>query len=162
MKFVENSFGLNDYFILILIVVLWAIYFLLPIKFSKQVSILIGLYCITVSSVLDNTFGALAFDYYDIMDGPDYTIMDIAVYLIYPPFGLFFIYLFEKLRISRKTYLPFIFVCSLFSLGFEWFSHLMNVFEYKNGYGIRYSLFIYIIVQSLFIAFYKKIRKLPI
>lgn len=161
MKFVENDFGLNDYYVIVVVLVLWSIFFILPRLFSKQVTVLVFLYTVSTSSVFDNSFGALAFDYYDIMDGPEYTMMDLVVYFIYPTCGIFYLYIFEKLRISRKTYLPFILVCSLLSIGFEWVCHEMNVFEYKNGYGIKYSFIIYVSVQSVFIFFYNKIRNAP-
>jgi hypothetical protein len=158
MGFVEKSFNINDYYVIAISILLWIVYFFLPLKLSKQMTVMIILFSITVASVFDNSFGALAFDFYDIMDGPDYTVMDLAVYFLYPPFGLYFVFLYKKLKIHRRTYMPFIFILSILAVGFEWISHEMNVFSYKNGYGIKYSFFIYIMVQSVFVFFYKKIQ----
>lgn len=157
----EKGFGMNDIFILIVIAVSWSLYFWMPKMYSRQVSVLIFLYSVTVAGIFDNSFGSKPFDFYDIMDGPAYTIMDVAVYFMYPPFGYFFLFLYQKLRVNVRYLLLFISIFTIISVGIEWFFYRMGVFHYKNGYSFIYSGCIYLVVQLLFIQFYHLVKKSP-
>jgi hypothetical protein len=131
----------------------------LPKIFSKQVTVLIFLYSLTAAGLLDNSLGAAPFDFYDIMDGPAYTVMDVVVYFLYPPFGYIFLLLYQKLKISNRFLILFISLFTLFSVIIEWVNNKMGVFHYKNGYSIIYSVCVYLVVQSTFILFFKLIKK---
>src|SRR3954447_10813861 len=102
MMLVENKFDQNDYFVIFAVIISWGIYFFLPKVFSKQLTILIFLYSLTAAGLFDNTMGAAPYDHYDIMDGPAYTVMDVVVYFIYPPFSYLFLYLYKKYQIKDK------------------------------------------------------------
>ncbi|MEH7332960.1 hypothetical protein V7161_10005 [Neobacillus drentensis] len=155
MLFTEKGFGLNDYIVITAVFSSWTIYYFLPKIFSKQFTVLIFLYSLTISGIFDNSFGATPFDLYDIMDGPAYTVMDILVYFLYPPAGYIFLFLYKKLRIRDQHLVLFILISTAFSIGIEWIYHKMGVFKYKDGYNITYSICIYLFVQSIFVIFYR-------
>lgn len=158
MEWTEQGFDLNDYIVIGGLLISWSCYFVLPKIFTKQVTVLIFLYSMTTASIMDNSFGAAPFDFYDIMDGADYTGMDLMVYLLYPPFGYFFLYFYQKLKVKGRFVILFISVASLLSLCMEWFFFKMNLFQYKNGYQIINSLCVYLAIQSIHILFYRVIK----
>lgn len=159
MTWTEKGFDLNDYIVIAALVISWSAYFILPKIFSKQLTVLIFLYSMATASIMDNSFGAAPFDFYDIMDGPDYTVMDLFVYLLYPPFGYFFLYFYQKLEVKDPFSVLFISMGTLFSYYIEWFYYKMNVFQYKNGYQPIYSICIYLVIQSSLILFYRLIKE---
>ncbi|MEH7073280.1 hypothetical protein [Neobacillus drentensis] len=155
MKLVENNFGLNDYFVIFAVILSWGIYLLLPKVFSKQMTILIFLYSLTTAGLFDNSVGAPPFDYYDIMDGPAYTVMDVVVYFLYPPFSYLFLFLYKKFQIQDSYLVFFIISFTALAIGVEWVNHKMGVFHYKNGNSIIYSVCAYLFIQSLLVVLYR-------
>jgi hypothetical protein len=155
MRLVEDRFDLNDYFVIFAVIISWAIFFLLPRVLSKQVTILIFLYSLTVSAFFDNSVGAAPWDFYDIMDGPDYTVMDVVVYFLYPPFSYFFLFIYKKFKIKDRYLILYIPSFTAVAIAVEWVYHKMKVFEYKNGNNIIYSICVYLTIQSILILFYR-------
>ncbi|MDQ0246830.1 hypothetical protein J2S09_004434 [Bacillus fengqiuensis] len=156
---VEKAFDINDWVVLVSIMVIWAIFCRLPKTFPRQTTVLIMLYGLTFASVLDNSFGAKAFDFYDIMDGPVYTVMDAFVYFLYPPFAYFFIYIYHLLKIKSRGIVLYIFLWSLLSILVESIYENTHVFTYKNGYSLFYSFCIYLTVQSGLLIFFRAINE---
>lgn len=154
---VEKSFGTNDWIVLISIAIIWFTFFRLPKRFPKQLTILIMLFGLTIASIFDSSFGAVAFDYYDIMDGPAYTLMDVAVYFLYPPFAYFFYYVYRSFNFKSNGTMIYIFIWSIFSVLVEKAYTYFNVFHYKNGYNIYFSFCIYLFVQSGMYLFAKRL-----
>jgi hypothetical protein len=97
------------------------------------------MYPVAAAILCDNSIGYGPFDYYDIMDGPKYTVMDLVAYLLYAPFGYFFIYFYLSLRVRGIGTVFYVLAFSALSVGFEWLCHAVGVFHYKNGYRILYS-----------------------
>jgi hypothetical protein len=152
----EGQFNTNDFFILSAIVILYFIIYLLPKLFlKKSTSFLLIFYGITVATIFDNSIGAHVFDYYDIMDGKKYTIMDVVAYLVYGPFGYFFIYLYEKYKIKGHWILIYVLTWTIVSLLFELLNVHLGVFTYKNGYKWYFSIPIYLYVQLILLYLYK-------
>lgn len=158
MMFLEDKFDLNDYFVICAVLVSWGIYFFLPKVFSKQLTILIFLYSLTAAGLFDNSIGAEPFDFYDIMDGPEYTVMDVVVYFLYPPFSYLFLYLYKKYQIKDRYLVFFIASFTAAAIAIEWVFYIMGVFHYKNGNSIKYSVCTYLFIQSLLIVFYRFLR----
>ncbi|PFP25735.1 hypothetical protein COJ96_18405 [Bacillus sp. AFS073361] len=158
MMLVEHKFGQNDYFVICAVLVSWGIFFFLPKVFSNQLTILIFLYSLTAAGLFDNSFGSEPFDFYDIMDGPAYTVMDIVVYFLYPPFSYLFLYIYKKFQIKDRYLVFFILSFTAVAIGVEWVYHSMGVFHYKNGNSIIYSVCTYLFIQSLLIVFYRFLR----
>lgn len=158
MSWTESGFNLNDYWLLGVVVITWGFYFYLPKIFSKQFTVLVFLFGLTFPSIVDNSFGVTPFDYYDIMDGPKYTGMDLLVYLLYPPYGYFFLFYYKKLCIRDKYIVLYISIATLFSFCFEWINHKMGIFHYKHGYQIIYSICFYLLTQTILIVYYRMVE----
>lgn len=154
MDFVEHTFGRNDYFVIITVLILFTIMYFLPKRFPQIVTCLILLFGLTVASVLDNSLAIYEFDFYDIMDGPAYSFMDIVMYLLYMPFGYFFLYLYDQFQLRGKATVLYIFGWSILAVGFEALCSYYGVFHYKKGYEIYYSFPVYLCVMPLTIAFF--------
>ncbi|WP_123041573.1 hypothetical protein [Cohnella candidum] len=159
VKFTEHGFGRNDWFVIAAVLLFVSIALLLPRKLPGSTSCLSVMFAVAISSVLDNCTGYLAFDYYDIMDGPELTVMDYMVYLLYAPFGYLYIYFYEAWRLSGWKTVLYILLCSVGAVGFEWLCDLFDVFRYNDGYRIGYSFVIYLFVQTGAINFYRWIKE---
>lgn len=155
MPFDERAFDLNDYFVLSCIVVAYGFMYILPKRFPSSITYLLLLFSSTCACMLDNSIGGNIFDLYDIMDGPAFTIMDFVVYLLYAPFGYFFIYFYDLFRLKGILTVGYIALISLLSTGFEWVCLKVGVFHYKDSYEIYYSFCIYIFSQTGTVLFYK-------
>ncbi|TYS18468.1 hypothetical protein FZC78_02710 [Rossellomorea vietnamensis] len=153
---VEERFGLNDIFVISLIIVLYGLIFTIKSPFrNRMISFLLIMWGIVVAGLFDNTLGASPYDYYDIMDGEKYTDMDLVAYLLYGPFGYFFIYIMEKWKIKNIRLLLYILAWSLMGIAFEYVNVKVGVFIYKNGYELFFSFPIYLFTQTALVYFYK-------
>jgi len=156
----EDGFGGNDIYIILFIILSYSAYFLLPRLFSKNIDIfLLFLFGIVNATLLDNTIGAHIYDYYDIMDGKHYTLMDVLVYFLYGPFAYFFIYFYKKLKIHSFYTVLYVLLWTSLSLGVDWVNVKMGVFTFKNGYGDFFSIPIYLSSQTILLLFYHYIIK---
>lgn len=159
IPFVEKEFGKNDMFILFVIFAIILLFTILPKRIPKSLTVLLLLYSLAIASLFDNSMGVSNHDYYDILDGPKYTIMDLLAYSIYLPFGYLFYYFYEKYNIHGLKTVGFILVWVVIGLSFEWLCVQFNVFTYKNGYKIIYSAPIYLFALSSLMLFIKYITK---
>jgi hypothetical protein len=157
MPFTEKAFDTNDYFIIVSILVLYAIMYFLPKRLPVSTTILLMLFGTTIPMVLDNAIGSHAIDLYDIMDGPAYSVMDYFVYFLYAPFAYFFIYFYVCFRVKGFGNAFYIMLFSLIGIAFEWICVQAGVFQYKNTYNTYYSFPIYLMAQTGLILFYKSI-----
>jgi hypothetical protein len=155
IPFVERAFDQNDWFILINCVILYGIMYTLPKRFPKFITYQMAIFSITIAGFFDNSFGDIPFDFYDIMDGPAYTVMDAVVYFIYPPLGYFFIYIYDRFNFRGRSTFYYILSCSFISVIYELICVKFQVFHYKNGYGAYFSFVIYLFFQTLAIFFYR-------
>lgn len=160
--FTEHAFDLNDWFILGCIAVTYTCIYFMPKRLSRSTTLLLFLFSATSACMLDNSIGGHIFDLYDIMDGPAYTVMDFSLYFLYAPFGYFFIYFYDRLRIHGLKTIGYIFIWSLFALMFEMLCAQVGIFHYKDSYLVYYSFCIYLLFQSATVFFYQFITKIPI
>src|SRR5690606_18599726 len=124
-------------------------------RFPLSVTLLLLFFGPTFACMLDSTIGAYEFNYYDIMDGPAYTLMDLAVYFLYAPFGYFLIYFHDMLRLSGYYTLVYAICWSLASTGFEYILLELNVFHYNHGYQLAYSFPIYLASVTFLLIYYR-------
>ncbi|MFD1739446.1 hypothetical protein ACFSCX_23475 [Bacillus salitolerans] len=153
IPFVEKNFGMNDIFVLFLICLFLFLIVIFPKRIPKGSSTLLFLFSVVVASVFDNSIGADNFDYYDILDGPKYTIMDVVAYLLYLPFGYFFYYMYDKYKIRGIKTVAYILAWTLFGMLFEYICISFNLFTYKNGYKYLYSVPIYLFSLTVLLLF---------
>lgn len=156
--FVEKAFGLNDWVVIFSIVIVWTVFFLLPKMLPRQITLLILLYGLTIPSICDNTLlGSGFFNFYNIMDGPAYTVMDVFVYFIYMPYAYFFIFIYQFLKIKGLWIVPYISLWTILSMLMETFFVSTHVFTYENGFSGFDSFCIYLITQTGLLIFFNVI-----
>lgn len=157
----DTSFNWNEWIVLILIIVGFTTYFILPKIFSTSVTVVIMLYGVVVGLMFDHTIAIKPIDLYDVGDESKYQLFDLFSYTMYAPFGYLYIYLYEKFKLPSKKYwlILYIFFWSIVGIGVEWVGVVTGIFHYKNGYKINYSFPIYLFVQSSLIWLYHYLFK---
>jgi hypothetical protein len=159
MKIYEDAFDANEWFIIGSLIVLHTALWLAPKIFSKLETI--GLYFFGVNIVLffDHTISVKPWDYYDVNDSSAFQFMDFLSYVSYGPYGYFFIYLYEKLKVSGLKTIPYLLIWSGFSMIMEWVGVQLGMMHYEKGYEMKWSFPIYLSVQSLLLVFYYLVKK---
>jgi len=153
------EFDQNEWFVCIACVLSYAVLFLLPKKIPNSLVVLIFIYSFTVARLYDTVLASPWVDFYDIMDTGKYDLFDIILYVMYAPFGYFFIYAYETFNIKGLGIILYILIWSAAGTGFEHLNSIFDVFEYKNWRPI-YSLSVYFITQAGTIALYTFLKKM--
>lgn len=106
----NRHFDKNEIYILIALVVLYVIFFLLPKRFSRDVTILFLLWGFAVSTLFDFTIGGGLIDLYKTNDLNGYELSDLLTYIMFAPISYLFIYVYDLLNINKKTFIWYILV----------------------------------------------------
>lgn len=153
MFLLPERFDVNEWVIIGLyisnIYILWK----LPRRFPMSVTILLYLYGILVSASLDDMLGTPPYDLYDVNDDPKYELFDLLMYVIYPVYSYYFIYVIDRWRIRGLGLFLYLLIVSLSSTGYEWIMVQANIFTY-NGWTLVNSYPVYLISQSLLLLYY--------
>lgn len=157
MKLPQN-FDQNEWFLIVWLIISFAVVFLLPKRFPLSITILIMLLSSTVARLSDHLLSSPNLDLYDVMDAPTYEIFDLLSYVLYPPFAYLFVYIFDKLNIRGFWIVTYIVIGSLGGIMYEWLSAYFNVFNYK-GWHLRYSFSVYLISQTFTLLFFRYIKR---
>ncbi|MFD2045466.1 hypothetical protein ACFSTA_17420 [Ornithinibacillus salinisoli] len=155
----EESFDLNEWFVIIIFVVTAALIWITPKIFSVIESIAYFVFGFFWGMFFDHTLSTKPWDFYDVNDNSSYQIIDVLSYAMYGPFSYFFIYLYVRLNIHGFYNLLYIFIWCCLSLVMEWVGVKIGVFHYDKGYNMFWSFPIYAFVQSTQIMFYHLILK---
>lgn len=149
-----KEFDQNEWLIIVCFVFLIILLYKLPKRFPTPVTVLILLFTLAVSRVVDHTIAGPDINFYDIMDSGKFEFFDIFCYITYAPFGYLFIYVYDKYQLRGTKLFLYIITCSIASIAFEYFtaSSYISFFKYHNWKPI-YSLPIYLVVQSLTLLF---------
>src|SRR5690606_28261401 len=92
------------------------------------------------STIFDFTIGGGLLDFYEINDTNRYELVDLFTYVMFAPFGYFFIYFYEYLRISRRTVLLYVAAWTIVGVSFQGLAEFMGLTQYKNGYRMEYNI----------------------
>jgi hypothetical protein len=155
----DSSFNLNEWFVIIGIVVTLFMIWITPKIFSVSEGIAHFVYGISIGMFFDHTISVEPWDFYDVNDSSAYQVMDFLSYVMYGPFSYFFIYLYVRLKIFGFYHILYIAVWSCFSLLVEWVGIKIGLFHFDKGYIMYWSFPIYVMIQSLQIIFYHQIKK---
>ncbi len=85
--------------------------------------------------------------------------MDFSYYVMNGSISYFFIYLYSKLGIKGYQTILYIYIWSIIALLLEWIGVKIGLFHYDKGYKMYWSYPIYMLVQTIQIIFYHKIKK---
>ncbi|GAA0611596.1 hypothetical protein GCM10009001_31030 [Virgibacillus siamensis] len=145
-------------YILIALVILYVIFFLLPKRFPRDVTILFLIWGFAVSTLFDFTIGGGLIDLYKTNDLNGYELFDLLTYIMFAPISYLFIYIYDVLNINKKAFIWYILVWMVMGLGAEWFSTVMGVTKHQNGYQLPYSVAVFLIVLTATALYYEFIK----
>ncbi|QCJ44240.1 hypothetical protein FAY30_21310 [Bacillus sp. S3] len=152
-----DQFDRNEWFIIISLIVMYTLIFLLPKRFPHTVTLIMLLFSMTYVQVLDHILAGLSFNLYDINDVETYEWFDLITWFLYPPFGYFFVYFFDKWSVRRTGVFWYIFLWVLIAIGEEALSLKFNIFTYI-GWKLSYSIPVYFITLSIYLLFFLYIK----
>jgi hypothetical protein len=151
----DRYFNQNEYFVITTLVVGLVLFIKCKKIFSKKETIVFFLLPIFLGLLLDHTISIPPFDFYDVNDTSKFEITDFLTYLMYGPYGYFFIHFYKRFGIKNSLTPVYILLWSIISISLEYIACRFGVFHYKNGYQIFFSFPIYLLVLSFKIMFYK-------
>jgi len=149
-----HNFDANDWFIVICILLSYAIAFRLPRAFPRPLTALVALFGITLAKSADHTLGIKPLDFYDTNEIPVFDAADLATWLLYPVAAYLFVYAYHRMRIRGLWHTAFILAGAIGAAGFELLCLAFHVFSYKE-WTLAYSFVVYLVSQSLTIAFFR-------
>jgi hypothetical protein len=154
----DNRFNANEWFVLSALCTGLLTIFLLPRRFRRKRAIIYFLCGVYTGFFFDQTLSLPPFGYYDVNDTSNYNIMDFISYWMYGPYSYLFFYVLDFLKL-KAAYCPvYIVVCSAISVFFEWIAMSCGVFHYLHGYSLYVSFPIYLVVQSIWVLLFYRLR----
>ncbi|MCC3375472.1 hypothetical protein [Cohnella sp. REN36] len=153
--------ALNHAYVWFNVVTLLAAYGLalrLPRAMPGSIAALVMIFSLTAAKGLDDTIGMKPYDWYDINVSSSIDFWDLVTWMIYPPVGYLFVYLFHVCRIRGLSIPVFLLLSALIGTGFEWLATVCGVFHYK-GWSLRYSFLMYLVVQAATLAFFVVLKR---
>ncbi|MGJ7911139.1 hypothetical protein [Neobacillus sp. LXY-1] len=154
----DNSFNLNEWFILGVFAASIALTVLLP-RWKLPLILIFTVYGISVGKFFDHTISVGPFRFYDVNDNSHYELMDFISYIMYGPFSYFFVYFYKKLNINGFQNIYYISVWSACSMGLEFLGTKIGIYHYVNHYRLLFSLPVYVLTQTSLVIFYHLIMK---
>lgn len=151
----DNQFNGNEWFVVGLTVLFMAPIWWFPRRFSPTQTTFNLFIGIAFGLLFDHAIFIPPFDLYDVGDQSKYEIFDIISYVMYAPFGYWFIYWYEWMRIRGFLTILYILMWSGFAVLVEWLGVMVGLFHYKNGYLLLYSFPIYLILLSVHLGLYR-------
>ncbi|MBD2870009.1 hypothetical protein [Paenibacillus arenilitoris] len=151
----DKGFNANEWFVIASFVISTVFIWVFPRILSPLETSYALLAGMVFGLIADHTVAVPPLDLYDVGDDSNFTLFDLFSYVMYMPFGYWFIYWHERMRIGGIGTMSYILLWTIFGYGIEWLGTLAGVFHYKNGYRIEHSIPVYLFVQSLHLALYK-------
>jgi hypothetical protein len=151
----DTSFNANEWLVIVLAVIGFGAIFLFPRPFSPLQTAFHFLIGIGFGLIFDHTIAVPPFEFYDVGDQSRYQVFDMFSYIMYAPFGYWFIYVYKRLRLYGFYTIFYILLWACFGLGVEAVSSYLGVFHYRNGYRLDYSFPIYLMVLSIDLWLYR-------
>ena len=154
MKVYDTAFNENEWFVIISMIVTNLAIWLAPKLFSKLESVGYYIFGIYIGLFYDHTLSIKPWDYYDVNDNSSYQFIDFMSYIMYGPYGYFFLYFYVKWNIKKLRIIPYILIWSAFSMLMEWIGLKVGLFHFDKGYKMYWSFPIYLLSQTMIIFFY--------
>ncbi|MEW4282855.1 hypothetical protein [Priestia koreensis] len=155
----DTHFNANEWFVIILSIVSYALVWSLPKYFLKAETITYIAIGGFIGFFFDHTISVQAFNFYDVNDRSVFQFMDFLSYVMYGPFAYFFLYIWARCQLKLSNAPIYIFVWSFFSMLMEWIGVKCGVYHYQMGYKLYYSFGIYIVTQIVLLSCYYVIQK---
>jgi hypothetical protein len=154
-----EEFGKNEIYILIMLVIAYAAFFLFPKRLPRSITILLLVWGFVSSTFFDFTIGGGLLDLYRVNDSNKYELFDLLSYFLFAPFSYFFVYFYERFKIGRKAFIFYVLGWCSVGLIMEKVSGFMGLTHYQHGYSMKYSLVVFLVVQTTTALYYELIKK---
>lgn len=82
-----EQFDKNEIYILVLLVITYAAFFLFPKRLPRHITILFLVWGFASSTLFDFTIGAGVLDFYKVNDSNRYELFDLLTYFLFATFG---------------------------------------------------------------------------
>jgi hypothetical protein len=156
--FPPERFDANEWLIIIVSLIGLSCIWMLPRRFSPSMGLLTSLVPLLFAKMFDSILLLPPFEAYYVNDMKKVEWFDLLLYLMYSPFGYLFLYAYDWFRPKPVGTVAILTLTSLLAVLFEWVTVKVGVFHY-TGWKIYYSLPVYIIVQSLYIILYERMKR---
>jgi hypothetical protein len=156
--FPPERFDANEWFIFIVSLIGYSLMWMLPKRFPPSMGLLISLVPLLFAKIFDTILSLPPFETYYVNDTNKMEWFDLFLYLMYLPFGYFFLYAYDWFRPKPVRTVAILTLTSMLAVLFEWITVKVGVFHY-TGWQIYYSLPVYITVQSLYIILYEHMNR---
>jgi len=156
-----KTFGLNEIVLISSIIIGFLVILKLPKRFPLVITILLLIQPMFTARLFDHiiaTAQIMEHNLYDTMDSGKFELFDLFTYPFYSPIGYMFVYIYDIFPIKGQWIAIYIVSWSLVSTLIEILLSKANIFVYLE-WQPYYSFIVYLIVQSLTIAFYNFIIK---
>jgi hypothetical protein len=154
----DHHFNINEWFIIISILVGILVVLLLPKRFTIKTTCVYLMCGVFFGFIFDHTLSVLPVRYYVINDSSSFELMDFLSHVMYAPYSYLFFYLFDYFDIIPRFTPLYIFVWVFLSVIIELFGVKIGIFHYQHGYNTYYSFVIYLLVISIWVPFYRVIK----
>ncbi|MET1248354.1 hypothetical protein ABWW58_06155 [Sporolactobacillus sp. STCC-11] len=146
---INEHFDKNEIYLIILLVAFFAAVLFFPKKLKPHIAVFGLLWGIMVGTIFDFTLGGGLMDFYKVNDSNHYELFDVLYYLLFAPFGYFFIYFYEVFQIRKYAFLIYILAWSVFGVLMQWGFIAMGIISLQRGYQISYSLIVFLVTQTV-------------
>ncbi|MEH7418139.1 hypothetical protein V7266_22995 [Neobacillus drentensis] len=153
MLLLPDKFDENEWFIIISLIVTYWLIVKLPKRFPLTITLLILFFGMAYVQVIDHILAGSSFNTYDINDYGKFEWFDWIGWFIYPPFGYFFIYFFDKWSIRGIRLFGYIMGWSVIAMIVEWISLEFNMFKYYS-WKFAYSYPVYLLTLCIYLLFF--------
>ena len=158
MNFLWESFDKNEITIIILLLISYTLFFILPFKFKREITWLFLLLGFTIGIIFDFTIGGGLMDFFILNDTNHYELFDLSYYLIFAPFSYFFTYFYDTFNIHKWTFIFYILLWIIIGVSMQWVFTKLEIVEFQNGYKIHFSFAVFLTTQTLTALYYEFIR----
>lgn len=154
-----EDFGKNEIYILIMLVIAYSAFFLIPKRLPQSITILFLVWGFASSTLFDFPIGGGLLDFYKVNDSNKYELFDLLTYFLFAPFSYFFVYFYERFKVGRKVFIFYVLGWCVMGLIMEKVSNFMGVTHYQHGYSMKYSLVVFLVVQTTTALYYELMKE---
>ncbi|WP_274361753.1 hypothetical protein [Paenibacillus thermotolerans] len=153
-----EHFDKNEWFVLIMLVISYALVFFLPRRLPRSWMILSLVWGFASSTLFDFTIGGGLLDYYRVNDSDRYELTDLLTYFVFAPFGYIFIYVYELLKINKRNFVYYVIGWAVVGVAVQKVSEWMGITHYQHGYRLEYNFAVFLAVQTVSALFYEYVK----
>lgn len=153
-----KQFDGNEWFIMISLVMMYAVIILLPKRFPHSITLIMMVFSMTYAHAIDHILAGTGIDLYDINDVEKYEWFDLIAWFLYPPFGYIFVYFFDKWAVRGIGIFWYILLWVFISMGVEFLSLKFHLFTFGK-WNLAYSIPVYLITLCIYLLFFIFMKK---